>query len=151
DGEVLITGAGIKEVRLKPGDYKLRATKDGKLLRQEVVSIKRGGRQVVKVVLLPAEVKAPLDWRRSVAALPPEQQVEAVAAKLKELNPGFDGKVDHEIEDGAVVALMLRTEKVSDVSPIRALQGLRALMLDGGDKGLVADLRPLRGLALASL
>ena len=32
-------------------------------------------------------------WVKEVAALPAEKQVEAVAKKLKELNPGFDGKV----------------------------------------------------------
>ena len=30
---------------------------------------------------------------KDVAALPAEKQVEAVAKKLQELNPGFDGKV----------------------------------------------------------
>ena len=32
-------------------------------------------------------------WMGDVAALPPERQVEAVAQKLQQLNPGFDGKV----------------------------------------------------------
>ena len=34
-------------------------------------------------------------WMKAVAALPAEKQVEAVAKKLQELNPGFDGKVTH--------------------------------------------------------
>ena len=32
-------------------------------------------------------------WMKDVAALPAEKQVDAVAKKLQELNPGFDGKV----------------------------------------------------------
>ena len=30
-------------------------------------------------------------WLQAVAAMKPEKQIEAVAAMLKELNPGFDG------------------------------------------------------------
>ena len=39
-------------------------------------------------------------WMKTVAALPAEKQVEAVAKKLQELNPGFDGKEGHKIEGG---------------------------------------------------
>lgn len=51
DGEdVTITGSGIHELRLKPGTHKFRATKDGQALYEEVVTIKRGGRKIVRVV-----------------------------------------------------------------------------------------------------
>ena len=60
-------------------------------------------------------------WLKQVAALPAEKQVEAVAAKLKELNPGFDGKVTHKIEGGVVTELSFVTDKVTDISPVRAL------------------------------
>ena len=33
-------------------------------------------------------------WAESVAALPVEKQVQAVTARLKSLNPGFDGTVE---------------------------------------------------------
>jgi serine/threonine protein kinase len=50
DGEVLsITGAGIEQLRLRPGQYQFRATKDGKPVKQELVRITRGGREVVQV------------------------------------------------------------------------------------------------------
>ncbi len=50
DGEELvITGAGAKEIRLKPGQYKVLASKDGKLVRQELVTVTTNGRQVVRV------------------------------------------------------------------------------------------------------
>ena len=50
DGEELvITGTGAKEIRLKPGQYKVLSSKDGKLVRQELVTVTRNGRQVVRV------------------------------------------------------------------------------------------------------
>ena len=62
-------------------------------------------------------------WIKQVAALPAEKQVEAVAAKLKELNPGFDGKVTPDIEDGVVTELS-SLDEVTDISPLRALKKL---------------------------
>lgn len=47
--EMVITGAGVKELRLKPGQYQLQATKDGEVLQQELVTVTRNGRQVVRV------------------------------------------------------------------------------------------------------
>src|SRR5262249_16886734 len=60
-------------------------------------------------------------WLKQVAALPAEKQVEAVAAKLKERNPGFDGKVSHTVEGGVVTELTFRTNNVTDLAPVRAL------------------------------
>jgi hypothetical protein len=53
DGGIVITGAGLQEVRLKPGSYNVRAAKDGKPVRldQELVTITRGDKQVVRVRL----------------------------------------------------------------------------------------------------
>ncbi len=50
DGEELsITGAGIQELRLRPGQYQFQAMKDGEPVKRELVSITRGGRQVVRI------------------------------------------------------------------------------------------------------
>jgi serine/threonine protein kinase/WD40 repeat protein len=53
DGGLVITGAGAQEVRLKPGSYRVQAEKNGHPvpLDQELVTIARGGKQVVKVHL----------------------------------------------------------------------------------------------------
>jgi hypothetical protein len=53
DGDLVITGAGPQEVRLKSGTYKLRATKDGKVVKldRDLVTITRGDTQVVRVRL----------------------------------------------------------------------------------------------------
>jgi putative intracellular protease/amidase len=77
DGEdITITGAGIHELRLRPGTHKLVATKDGQPLRDEVVTIEHGGKQVVKVARQPLVATArsapenQLETRLSSAAKP---------------------------------------------------------------------------------
>jgi hypothetical protein len=51
NGDLVITGAGVQEVRLPPGSYKVKATRDGKLVKldRDLVTISRGDTQVVKV------------------------------------------------------------------------------------------------------
>jgi eukaryotic-like serine/threonine-protein kinase len=94
-------------------------------------------------------------WLTQVAALTAEEQVRAVADKLKELNPGFDGWVVPTIEDGAVVGLEFLTDQVTDISPVRALRDLRSLTCGGTftsqSNGTLADLTPLAGLKLTQL
>src|SRR5262249_49241655 len=53
DGGLIITGAGLEEIRLGPGSYKVHADREGKpvVLDRELVSITKGGREVVKVKL----------------------------------------------------------------------------------------------------
>jgi len=91
-------------------------------------------------------------WLRQVAALPAKEQVDAVVAKLKELNSGFDGKVTHKVESGMVTSLEFLTDKVTDLSPVRAFTGLRTLICNGiPGKGQLADLSPLKGMKLTEL
>jgi serine/threonine protein kinase/WD40 repeat protein len=49
DGGLVIKGAGPQEIRLQPGSYRVEATRDGKPVKQQLVTITRGGREVVKV------------------------------------------------------------------------------------------------------
>jgi hypothetical protein len=92
-------------------------------------------------------------WLKKVATLPAKEQVEAVAKKLKELNPDFDGKVTHKIEDGVVTEFGFITDNVKDISPVKALTGLKALDCKGSDhhKGKLADLSPLKDMRLTTL
>ena len=39
--DIVITGAGIKEIRLQPGQYLVEATKNGKLVSQELVNVEQ--------------------------------------------------------------------------------------------------------------
>ena len=94
------------------------------------------------------------EWVKKTAALPADKQVEAVAAKLKERNPGFDGTVKPTIENGVVTGLEFLTVNVADVSPVRALAGLRTLNCQGTWPKVgrqLADLSPLKDMKLTSL
>lgn len=52
DGEeVTITGGGVQELTLRPGEYKVAALKDGAAVKQELVSITRNGRTVLRMSL----------------------------------------------------------------------------------------------------
>jgi hypothetical protein len=149
--DVVITGAGAKEIRLKPGQYRVEASRDGKVVSRELVTVSRDGRRVVRV----SKESAPLSeaWEKSVAALPAGEQVEAVAKRLKELNPGFDGPVQSDIRGGQVRGLSFPAHAVKDLSPLRALPGLESLACWGTPSapGKVTDLSTLRGLPLRSL
>jgi hypothetical protein len=92
-------------------------------------------------------------WERRVAALPAAEQVEAVAARLKELNPGFDGKVTPTITGDAVTGLQFSSVRVKNIAPVRALTQLTLLKMSGlyGRRGPLTDLSPLKGMALELL
>jgi tRNA A-37 threonylcarbamoyl transferase component Bud32 len=151
--DVVITGAGAKEIRLKPGQYKVQASKAGKVVSQELVTVERNGRRVVRITNEAAPPTEAERWERTVAGMPAEQQVKAVVRRLKELNPAFDGTVTSTVENGVVTGLKFLTDDVDDISPVRALKGLVTLDCKGSaaGKGKVADLKPLRGLLLTSL
>ena len=76
-----------------------------------------------------------------------------------ELNPGFDGKVAGsrgkalpKIEKGVVTELGFATYNVTNISPVRALGGLKQLdSTVSGGKGKLSDLSPLQGLQLEAL
>ncbi|SRR5579883_31061 len=151
--DVVITGAGAKEIRLKPGQYKVEASKDGKVVRQELITVTRNGRQVVRISKETQPLSEAEQWEKSVAALPPEKQVEAVERRLRELNPEFRGNVESVIRDGKVWQLGFLTDRVTDISPVRALKGLKWLDCGGSAprKGRLSDLTPLRGMRLMRL
>jgi len=67
-----------------------------------------------------------------------DKQADAVATKLKELNPGFDGKVTHKKEGNVVTAFEFVTDNVTDISPVRALTGLKSIRCWGGYDGKTA-------------
>ena len=103
-----------------------------------------------KVEILPADFDG---WMKHVATLSAEEQVVAVAARLRQLNPGFDGHVTNKIENGAVTAIQFVSDHATDISPVRALIGLENLGCFGSErgKGQLADLTPLKGMRLTEL
>jgi len=107
-----------------------------------------------KPVAQTAPVATPDPFPKEVAALPPAQQIARVVAKLKELNPVFDGKETHKIENGVVTELTLSTIGVTDISPLKALPHLKRLTLASASptqKGALSDLSPLKSLPLTWL
>ncbi len=98
-------------------------------------------------------------WMKDVQAMPAEEQIEAVSKKLVVLNPGFGGKLysfDRKgpplIQDGIVTSLGFISKDVVDISPVRALSGLKHLECGSGSEQVakLADLSPLRGLQLST-
>lgn len=78
--------------------------------------------------------------------------MDAVAAKLKELNPGFDGQLLRTVRDGVVVRVELRTNHVTNLAPLAALDHLESLFCCGsGGEGQLVNLGPLASLKLKSL
>lgn len=88
-----------------------------------------------------------------VAALPPEQQVAKVIAKLKELNLDFAGNETHVITNGVVEELTLPTETIRNISPLAALRNLKRLRIASpyGRISALSDLGSLVGLPLSVL
>ena len=61
--DMVITGAGVKEIRVKPGDYKVVASKDGRVVQQELVTVERNGRRVIRVTKEATAVVAKGNWK----------------------------------------------------------------------------------------
>ncbi|HEV3343753.1 MAG TPA: serine/threonine-protein kinase [Pirellulales bacterium] len=111
-------------------------------------------------VFKPWESPAFQQWVKDVQGMPAEKQVEAVTRKLKELNPGFDGKLSAPwnesspavIQDGKVVEVRIFGDRFADLSPIRALSELRRLECWATqDTGEPLDLSPLNGMKIRTL
>ena len=129
--------------------------KDGK--PEEIKVVLPEGAHDASAAITPNDAPPPAKvddaWVKQVAALPAEKQVAAAVAKLKELNPGFDGKATPGIEDGVMAKLDFATDEVTDVSPVRPLTKLKRLICRGSaiGKGRLSDLSPLKGMKLTQL
>ncbi len=132
-----------------------RRYRDAKLLRSLKNLAIINGNQTQVFGQQEDECRQVLDaWAKSIADRKADDQVIAVADKLKELNAGFDGKATPTInKDGVVTELSFSADNVIDLSPVRALPGLRVLTCEGSapGKGKLEDLWPLEGMKLASL
>ncbi len=91
-----------------------------------------------------------------IAALPAEQQIEEVRQELIRRNLGFDGEVKTRIVDGVVTELLINTDRVTDIAPIRVFNSLQALKCLGTvtnfkGNGQLADLTVLHDMNLTEL
>ena len=88
-----------------------------------------------------------------MAALPAEKQVDAVAIKLQELNPEFDGKLTGldgngtpMIAKGMVTELGFVSDNVTDISPLRvgrieSIWNCRGTFVSGRCNGILSTFR----------
>ncbi|MGO9913500.1 MAG: protein kinase domain-containing protein, partial [Isosphaeraceae bacterium] len=53
--DIVIAGSGLQEIRLRTGIHRLAVIKDGRPVREQVVSVARGGKEIVNVSLEPTE------------------------------------------------------------------------------------------------
>jgi urea transport system substrate-binding protein len=90
-------------------------------------------------------------WERTVAGRGPRDQVRAVVERLRRLNPGFDRTdLPHKIEGNVVTEIELGP-RVADISPLRALTGLKSFRCFQAFEPALADLSPLKDLKLTSV
>ncbi len=71
ESDIVITGAGAKEIRLKPGRYTVEASKDGKLVTRKLVTVTTNGKEVVRIS----------QEAKPIALSSPEETPEVKAAK----------------------------------------------------------------------
>ena len=105
-----------------------------------------------------AKSLAPVDpsWIDRTASLPADEQVSEVIAKLKELNPEFDGTMKTVLSEDATVHLLeLCSDNITDIRPLAVFKGLRYVNLAGSyswkHNGSLADISPLRGLPIEEI
>ena len=94
-------------------------------------------------------------WLARVAALPGDKQAQEVVSALKNLNFGYNGEVDGEIDGSRLWKISLCTDTVHDIRPLSALKNLTHLELTGTfgvvGNGKLTNLEPLRGLQIKTL
>jgi serine/threonine protein kinase/Leucine-rich repeat (LRR) protein len=165
------------KISVNPGTHELAVTYDGLTLNSDAsrFEIAAGGDQTIRAWFEPktparkqsleaadARGAPPAEWSATpeqqaffdrIAAFPAEGQVGAVRAKLMDVNPGFDGKISPDIQDGEIVGLVFSTDYVTEIWPVRGLPGLRTLDMGGTEprNGKLTDLSPLAGLRLTHL
>lgn len=126
----------------------------GTTARHSPPTAKKVPRQVTAPSVAPARpLEVTGEWTRQVASLPAHEQVAAVGVKLRELNPGFNAPLKPQFENGVVTILEFEADGLDDLSPVRALAGLKGLFCyrTPGEKGALSDLAPLRDLPLENL
>ncbi len=148
-GRVTVSGTRFN-VRLHPG-----RTPDGRVAEWTVVQVEEGSVSVAgewgDVTLATGDYRRfplPADpFAARVAALKPGERAAAVMERMKELNPGFDGRHKATVAEGEVRSLEFDTDAVADISPLKAVPYLWELVAapSPGRPGKLNDISPLAG------
>jgi hypothetical protein len=97
------------------------------------------------------------EWAARVSKLTAWNQAKAVSERLRERNPGFDGRMVPRVEGGVVTGVVLKPDVLTDLTPIAALKGLEQFVAVGSFTGFyehhnkLTSLLPLQGLRLKRL
>jgi len=168
DGKVrYILTPSERNRKLDAGPYKIHVEgADGLVLDTPEFTLKKGDKVTVRVTVDPKAVAKGGDadrkaaemqaWLKRVAGLAAEKQVAEFKAKMKELNPDFDGQVTHKTDGDVVTEVQFVTDKVADIAPIQVFNALRVLDCSGTHtnyrgNGQLADLTPMKSMNLANL
>lgn len=177
-GDFTMVGADGKELSFSPGEKTVKFKSGDAEFETDRFTLKKGDKVIVKVevrrgklmVLKDGEViqsrtlpgqadstdvasaASAVDrsdlWEVATRALPVERQVPVVIAEMIRSNPDYLGDYSEvEIENDAVVEIKLDGQ-FTDISPLRAFDGLRSLKMDSAK---LKDLRPLGGMKITSL
>jgi phage FluMu protein Com len=116
----------------------------------------QGAEAYALAAVQPPKAPIPEAWFQEVAKRPAAQQLDAVAAKLKERNIHWDGKLQKpDIQDGVVIGVTLSSEHLSDLAPLQAWPSLKHLHTVFSPQrtylSIVQDLSPLAKLKLTHL
>jgi Leucine-rich repeat (LRR) protein len=135
-------------------DCYFRPKRDAATLRGMTFLRKLNGQSVEKFwQAVDARQKSIDQWFPKAMALPEDEKAQAVAEKLKELNPRFDGKTFPTYTEGKLNVIQFFTDNVTDIEPIRILTNLERLTIRGTamGNGKLFDLEPLRELPIVFL
>ena len=95
------------------------------------------------------------EWVLTTSGLSSNQQLAAVVAALKQLNPRSDGQHQSDVDSsGAITSLTLSAKGLDDLRPLQALKNLHTLILHGGtpiERSPLYTVEPLRDLPLTHL
>jgi len=95
----------------------------------------------------PGQDRSPEErWADELAQLSPAEQAQRVVARLRDLNPGYDGNFKYEETNGTITKITLKSIGVRDLTPLRGLPSLRNLAC-AGTREAPGDLESLAGLA----
>lgn len=151
DGKPILAEALAAPLKLAVGEHELIVKREETLVKRMRFVVQGGPTPTVEYREEKKRPEPQLEdddaWQKRVALLSDDKKLEAVTARLKELNRGFDGKVTARIDNGVATELAFTTDQVTNISPVRVLTGLRSLQLNSA-AGKLVDLSPLRDLQL---
>jgi len=156
--DVLLRGGGIKELRLRPGPHRVRATRDGKPILDELVTIERDGKRLLHVRFQP-DAGPPVAppgpvARRAPAGGPPPPGEAGAPSPLDRLDPAAipaGERLPWQPEELVAVYGSNRQRHWYNVIGVAASQDGRRFASSGGDRAIrVWDAQTMRERAVVA-